>query len=237
MRYIITAAFIAIALASAAPAAAAKPSFATSGGKWTLDGGAAWRERVGPGLYAGLGGAACDDHWCEGDWDSDLFGSLDAMVGFFYRIRPNWVIFFDVSTGLLPASVHGVDNDHGFLFTTVGGFEFHIPVTGWLDTYAGFGIGFAFLRFSGEIDATDTEIKQTLLGVDFELRTGATLYLFSRAPGLGLGPYYQLGLTAWPTYCYDDGDNDECDDVDDDLIDEDDLPFVHQVGIELRYGF
>jgi opacity protein-like surface antigen len=226
---------IAVGLGICSPSAAAAPEFASSGGKWTLDGGQAWKDRVGPGLYAQLGAVACDDHWCEGDWDSEFFGSLDGTIGFFFRIVPNWAVFFDLGTALLPADRNHFDDDHGFLFRTVGGAEFHVPVTGWLDTYAGLGIGFAYLRFTGETGNDD--VKQALLGIDFELRTGATVYLFSRAPGLGLGLYYRLGLAAWPTACVEAGDYDECDDIDDTEVDDDDLPFLHHLGAELRYGF
>jgi hypothetical protein len=199
-----------------------------------------WQARTGPGLYAGLGGVACDDDWCDDRWDSQLGGSIDATIGFFYRIKPNWVVFFDLSTGLLPSSAPGMDDDHGFLLRSVAGAEFHIPVTGWLDTYAGLGLGFAFLRFRGEVEAlnNDYDYKESLLGVDIELRTGATVYLFSRVPGLGLGVYYRLGLTAWPTACVDNDADDKCDDADDMVQGrDDDLPFLHQVGVELRYNF
>ena len=75
------------------------------------------------------------------------------------------------------------------------------------------------------------------MGVDFELRTGATVYLFSKAPGLGFGPYYRAGLMFWPTFCHEvEGDGD-CDSVDDYDIDQDDLPFIHHVGLEMRYVF
>lgn len=205
--------------------------------KWQLDGGEPWKQRVGPGLYAALGGVGCgDDEFCHDHhgWHSHMIGSLDGIIGFQYRIIPNVVVFFDVSTALLPSSADGYGNDHGFLFRTVGGAEFHVPIIGWLEAYAGFGIGFAFLRFRGEQDNNnDALVKDTLLGVDFELRTGATVYLFSKAPGLGFGPYYRAGLVFWPTACHDVEGDEHCDDP----HDQDDLPFLHHVGIELRYVF
>jgi hypothetical protein len=237
MRSIVAVLAIAGALLISLPASAAK---------WQLDGGEPWRQRVGPGLYAGLGGVACgDDDWCHDHhvWDSSLFGSLDGIVGFQYRIIPNVVVFFDLSTALLPSSRAHYDSDHGFLFRTVAGAEFHVPIIGWLEAYAGFGIGFAFLRFRGDAETpgegflADDEVKETLMGVDFELRTGATVYLFSRAPGLGFGPYYRAGLVFWPTFCHEvEGDGD-CENVDDYDIDQGDLPFLHHIGLELRYVF
>jgi len=207
--------------------------------KWQLDGGEPWRARVGPGLYAGLGGVGCGDgDLCRDHhgWNSSLFGSLDGIIGFQFRIIPNVVIFFDVSTALLPARSHAYNHDHGFLFRTVGGAEFHVPIMGWLEAYAGFGIGFAFLRFMGVEEADeDIEFKQTLMGVDFELRTGATVYLFSKAPGLGFGPYYRAGLTVWPTLCNETDGDEHCDDPDE--VHAHDLPFLHHLGIELRYVF
>jgi hypothetical protein len=214
---------------------------ATAAGKWRLDGGEPWKARVGPGLYAGLGGVTCgDDQFCSDHdlWHSQIFGSLDGIIGFQYRIIPNVVIFFDVSTGLLPAASHIYDNDHGFLFRTVGGAEFHVPIIGWLEAYAGFGIGFAFLRFRGEeVHNNDRLVKDTLFGVDFELRTGATVYLFSKAPGLGFGPYYRAGLVYWPKYCHEIEGDSTCDNPDDVDIHQEDLPFMHHVGVELRYAF
>lgn len=239
MRITTTTILFALLLGVCPGAGAAETAFAGSGGKWTLDGGPAWRDRVGPGLSVALGGAACDDDWCEDRWDSRLAGSLDGTIGFFYRIVPNAVVFFDLGTALLPAASHLFDDDHGFLFRTVAGAEFHVPITGWIEVFAGLGVGFAALRFRGEIERTDIDVKETLLGADIELRTGATVYLFSRAPTLGLGVYYRIGFAVWPTACVDveDGE-DDCDDVDD-LIDDDDddLPFLHHVGLEMRYGF
>jgi hypothetical protein len=205
-------------------------------GNWQLDGGESWRQRVGPGLYAGLGGVGCgEDRFCNDHdaWNSRLVGSLDGTVGFFWRIIPNVVVFIDLSTALLPASARGMDNDRGFLFRTVGGAEFHVPIVDWLEAYAGFGIGFAFLRFRGEPYHSDQTVKDTLLGVDFELRTGATVYPFSRAPGLGFGPYYRAGLAYWPTSCHEVDGDERCDDPDD----QNHLPFLHHVGMELRFNF
>lgn len=227
MRRIVAASAIIGALLVCLPASA---------GNWQLNGGAPWKQRVGPGLYAGLGGVVCgEDDFCRDHhaWDSHLVGSLDATLGFFWRIIPNAVVFVDVGTALLPASVRGMNHDHGFLFRTVGGAEFHVPITGWVEAYGGFGIGFALLRFRGEIDATDETVKDTLLGVDFELRTGATFYFFSRAPGLGFGPYYRAGLVFWPTSCHDVDGHEECDEPED----QDHLPFMHHIGLELRYNF
>jgi hypothetical protein len=214
-------------------------SWPASAGKWQLNGGEPWKQRVGPGLYAAVGGVGCgEDDFCRDHryWHSHLVGSLDGIVGFQYRIIPNVVVFFDLSTALMPSARDGYDSDHGFLFRTVGGAEFHVPIMGWLEAYAGFGIGFAFLRFRGEdVHNNDALVKDTLLGVDFELRTGATVYLFSKAPGLGFGPYYRAGLVFWPTACHDVEGDSHCDDAD--QYDAHDLPFLHHVGIELRYVF
>ena len=122
MRRIVAGSAVVGALLLSLPAAA---------GNWQLDGGEAWRQRVGPGLYAGLGGVGCgEDHFCNDHdaWDSSLIGSLDGTVGFFWRIIPNVVVFIDLSTALLPASARGMDSDRGFLFRTVGGAEFHVPM-------------------------------------------------------------------------------------------------------------
>jgi hypothetical protein len=229
MRPILAVLTIAVALLLCGPAAAA--------GKWSLDGGEPWKQRVGPGLYAGLGGVGCGtDQFCtdHDSWHSHLVGSLDGIVGFQYRIIPNVVVFFDLSTALLPATSDAYDHDRGFLFRTVAGGEFHVPIIGWLEAYAGFGIGFAFLRFRGETEGNNHAlVKDTLLGVDFELRTGATVYLFSKAPGLGFGPYYRAGLVFWPNACHDVEGDETCDEP----HDQEDLPFLHHVGIELRYVF
>ena len=48
-------------VAAAAIAGALLFSWPTSAAKWQLDGGEPWRQRVGPGLYAGLGGVACGE--------------------------------------------------------------------------------------------------------------------------------------------------------------------------------
>jgi len=211
-------------------------SLPASAGNWQLDGGEPWAQRVGPGLYAGLGGVGCgDDHFCHDHdaWHSSLIGSLDGTIGIFWRIIPNLVVFIDASTALLPASARGMADDHGFLFRTVGGAEFHVPIMGWIEAYGGFGIGFAFLRFRGELGQLDQTVRDTLLGVDFELRTGVTIYPFSRAPGLGFGPYYRAGLVYWPTVCHDVDGDEHCSDPDD----QDHLPFIHHVGLELRLNF
>ncbi len=212
-----------------------------------ITGGPAWRNRVGPGLSFGLGLNGCARDYCDRDLDTGA--SIGATFGFFWRIIPNLVVFGELHTGHIPADmdryagIWDVDNDNVFAFQATGGAEFHLPLTGWVAPYAGFGMGFAYLGIWGDFDIdNDEEFHGSLRGLDFQLRFGADFYPFSRVPSLSLGPVFYFGLPYWVKACWEqefgDGDR-ECDDPDDEPfdLDDDDTPFIVFIGVGMRYGF
>ena len=221
-------------------------TFALQAAAWKPGGGAIWKKRTGFGLIAGIGSVMLTDDYYDDHWDQEFFGSIGATIGVFYRLSPMVVFFIDFNTTYLRLDSSHYDDDRGVLAQVTGGAEFHFPIIGWLDAYVGGGIGHAFVLANGERDRphqNDDEFTFRAHALNFEMRTGATLYFFSKAPKLGLGPYFRLGIPLWLRACVD-GDNMEesCasrDDFDEPEIgiDEDDLPFIFHFGGELRYTF
>lgn len=214
-------------------------SLAGTSGTWDITGGLPWKNRVGPGVMLALGGNDCTDEMCDDDFDTSFGGSFGATAGFFYRFLPNLSAFVDFHFGYINSDVEGMRDDKGFLFQTIVGAEFHAPITGWLDAYLGLGIGFAYLRGTGELVTTDADTSEDFKGVDFELRIGADVYPFSAVPTLGAGLMFRLGMVHWPTTCFDDGTSSkECDDPGDAYwVEKDDLPFLVHFGMTVKYGF
>jgi len=205
--------------------------------QWELTGGPPWENRVGPGIMLAIGGNDCTDDFCDDVWDTSFFGSIAGTVGFFYRIIPNVVVLVEIHTGYIKTDAGWVDNDKGFLFEVTPAAEFHGPITGWLDTFIGLGVGFAYLGFWGE-DFVDTNMHHSLRGLNFEVRTGVDVYPFSKVPNLGGGVLFRLGLSYWPKMCVEVRDADECDEPDDLSVDHnDDLPFLVHLGLTVKYGF
>jgi hypothetical protein len=210
-----------------------------------MTGGQVWRDRVGPGLSFSLGINGCAREYCDDVWDTGA--SIGATVGFLYRIIPNLVVFVDIHTGHIPTdfdsgdSALDVDHDNGFAFQVTGGAEFHLPITGWLAPYGGFGMGFAYLGVWGEYDLPDNpEFHSSLRGLDFQMRFGADFFPFSRVPNLSMGPALFLGLPFWITMCSEsDNSDEECDEPDDMVgnIYDDDLPFIVYFGVMGKYMF
>ncbi len=210
-----------------------------------VTGGSTWQDRVGPGISFSVGLNGCARDYCDDVWDTGV--SIGATVGFFWRIIPNLVVFGEMHTGHIPADADRfyrlgeVDNDNAFAFQATAGAEFHLPLTGWVAPFAGFGMGFAYLGLWGEYDTviSDEEFHNSLRGLDFQLRFGADFYPFSRVSSLSLGPVFFFGLPYWTNACWEvDGDR-ECDDPDDLPfdIDDDDTPFIIYIGVGMRYGF
>lgn len=208
-----------------------------------ITGGPVWQNRVGPGISFSLGLNGCMREYCDDEWDTGV--SIGATVGFLYRIIPNLVVFADIHTGHIPVDYESpvdVDNDNAFVFQITGGAEFHLPVTGWLSPYFGFGMGFAYLGVWGEFDLQDNpEFHGSLRGLDFQLRTGADFFPFSRLPSFSLGPAIYWSLPYWITMCQESDldDGEECDDPEDMVPEnlDDDLPFILYFGIAGKYTF
>ncbi|MCP4603877.1 MAG: hypothetical protein GY847_25715 [Proteobacteria bacterium] len=217
---------------------------------YDITGGSAWANRVGPGLSFSLGLNGCLRDQCDDEWDTGV--SIGSTVGIYYRAIPNLVIFIETHIGHIPVDAEeefpflDVDNDNGMVLQVTGGAEFHIPLTGWVAPYFGFGMGYAYAGVWGEIDRPvggNDDFHFSLHGIDFQLRFGADFYPFSRVPNFSLGPIFLMSFPYWPKACrevdsIDDGDR-ECDDVDDmDLFfDDDETPFIFYFGISGRYGF
>ncbi|MCP4679563.1 MAG: hypothetical protein GY854_29545 [Deltaproteobacteria bacterium] len=220
---------------------------------WVLTGGPPWEARVGPGIMLAVGGNDCTNDLCDDVLDTSFFGSIGGTAGFFYRIIPNLVVLLDVHLGHVNTDMisdtgpdeHDLEDDRGFLFQAVTGAEFHGPITGWLDTYIGLGIGFAYLKASGKYnnDDADGDLLLSFRGLDFELRTGVDVYPFSAIPTLGMGVLFRLGMVYWPKACIEHNsdtfmDQDECRNPDNaDWLDDEDLPFLVHLGFAFRYGF
>jgi hypothetical protein len=231
--------------------------FTTAATAFDITGGSAWKSRNGFGITGGLGGANCIDDFCDETIDSNLMGSFLGFVGMDYRFIPNLSLYADFTAAYVNTDVDhwniagipfgDIDNDRGFLMTIIVGAAFHLPVVTWLDLYLGFGIGYSYMGFWAELERGNSEYDLYLSykGLDFELRTGATVYLFSKAPTFGLGPFFRAGFPAWITACYDDDDgNDDCDspdDIEDNtvslLAEVEESPVLFEVGVEIRYGF
>lgn len=229
-------------------------------GKWELNGGPAWKKRVGPGVALAIGGNDCTGDYCDDVWDTNFGGSFGGTFSFLWRIIPNAVVYADIHTGYINTDIDAmnladVDNDRGFLFQAVAGAGFHVPITGWLEAHLGFGIGYAYLGSWGEFDlnppAQDVDFHVSFRGVDFEFKTGADFYPFSSIPTLGFGLLLRVGFVYWPTACVetDDGNdnNDGCEnpmDLQDEApgsrlanIDDGDLPFIIFFGAQGLYSF
>ncbi len=221
-------------------------AFAIQAAAWEAGGGAVWEKRTGFGLIAGLGSVMLTDDYYDDHWDQEFFGSIGATIGIFYRLSPMVAFFIDFNTTYLRLDSNRFDDDRGVLAQITGGAEFHFPIVGWLDAYVGGGIGHAFVLANGEWDGgprDNDEFTFRAHALNFEARTGATLYFFSKAPKLGMGSYFRMGFPLWLRACVD-GDNidDNCEGRDDfeDLghqIDHDDFPFIFHFGGELRYTF
>ncbi|MFO8071796.1 MAG: hypothetical protein R6V85_07965 [Polyangia bacterium] len=228
---------------------------------WDITGGSAWEKRTGFGVAAGLGGVDCTDDYCDHTWDTSFFGSFAGFAGGYWRPISNLVISVDAGMAYVNTDVDGwwrdadIDDDRGMLFQLIGAGSFHAPITGWMDAHLGLGIGYAYLGFWSDVDGFD--IHTTHHGLDFELRTGADLYLFSSAPTFALGIYFRLGMPVWIRACYDVEDagtfgvpeEKDCDDPDDleqslqdprpgyYAYDIDEGPFLVHFGIAVKYGF
>ncbi len=212
-----------------------------------ITGGPAWQLRTGPGVMLTLGGNTCLREYCDEVWDTGFFGSFGASYGFFYRIIPNAVAFAELHTGYIHTEReidplgNPLRDDGGFLFQLTVGGEFHLPVTGWLDPYAGLGIGFAHLGLDAEYkDQKNDTIKDSFNGFNFEMRVGVDVYPISSLPTLGVGPQMRLGLVAWPDQgvCSDNdltGLEDQC--GNDSAAVGADRPFLFHLGLAAKYGF
>ncbi len=209
-----------------------------TGQAFDITGGSAWRRRTGPGLSFGLGLNNCLRDICSDNDYLDTRASIAAMIGFFYRIIPNLVIYVDVQTGHVGVNARGADDDNAFMFHASAGGEFHLPLTGWVAPYTGFGMGFAYLGAWWKIAGDDYHVA--LLGLNFDLKIGADFFPFSSVPNLSLGPIFRFGFPVWITGCQDEEYwEDKCDDVDDIgyFDDEDDRPHLFFTGVIGRYKF
>ncbi len=229
------------------------PAMAERSDSWVLTGGPPWEARVGPGVMLAVGGNDCTDELCGDALDTSFFGSIGGTAGFFYRIVPNLVVVLDVHFGHVNTdmisdtgqSEYELKDDSGFLFQAVAGAEFHGPITGWLDTFVGLGIGFAYLEASGKYGVSDADgdLLLSFRGLDFELRTGVDVYPLSAVPTLGMGVFFRLGMVYWPKTCIEHdsnvfADRNECRSPDDaDWLDDEDLPFLVHLGFAFKYVF
>lgn len=210
---------------------------------WSLTGGKPWEDRVGAGVSLAVGGNDCTDDYCDDQLDTRLLGSFGTTLGGFYRIIPNLVVFLDFHVAYMNTDYTALlRDDRGFLFQVTGGAELHTPFTGWFEAYAGLGFGYALLRAKGQRLTDGAERVESLRGVNFELKIGADVYLFSRVPTLGFGPLFRLGFVVWPTACVHENKESVCDDPDvlgerDDMAYIDETPFLVFIGLAARYGF
>lgn len=241
MRTTMTLATICCLIALTEPASAQRQV------SFDITGGPAWQLRTGPGVMLSLGGNTCLREFCDEVWDTGFFGSFGASYGFFYRIIPNAVAFAELHTGYIHTereidpSAEKLKDDGGFLFQLTVGGEFHLPVTGWLDPYAGLGIGFAHLGLSADYkNQPGDEIRDSLNGFNFEMRVGVDVYPISSIPTLGIGPQMRMGFVAWPDggVCSDNGMlglKDAC--GDDSELKGEERPFLFHLGLAAKYAF
>lgn len=178
------------------------PLWAAEGG-WTLDGGPVWQKRTGPGASLALGGTTCTGDFCDTTLDVNLFGSFAGTFGFFYRVIPNFVAFAEINTSYINTGMMEMQEDKGFLFQFVVGGEFHLPVTGWLDPYLGFGFGYALLRAKAYNPGQGEEEEEVVSyrGVDLEMKLGVDVFPFSQVPNLSLGVLFRMGFPVWTSAC------------------------------------
>jgi hypothetical protein len=258
MRTGLAIAAAALLLAASASAAAEEASASAS---WSLTGGEAWEGRTGFGVMLGVGGVDCTKDFCDDTWDTKFFGSIEGLIGVYYRLIPNLSVFLDFGFAHLNTGFNEVpdaDDGKGFLFHFVGGAAFHAPITGWMDAQLGFGLGFAYLGFetdvayeSAALAGERAQVSTTHKGVDFELRFAVDVYLFSAAPTFAVGPYFKLGMPYWVEACYDSqradifGNGDACGKPDDLQKDDattqswhwDEKPFLIHFGLAAKYTF
>ena len=199
-----------------------------------LTGGPPWTNRVGPGLMASVSGNDCTDVFCENQWRTGYWGSIGGSVGFYYRILANLVVLAEANLGRVKTGANWLDEDMGLLFGAAAAAEFHGPIMKWLDSYVGFGIAYSHLRFQGE-SAQSGGQTDSLQGINFELRTGLDFYPFMRAPKLGMGPFFKLGMPWWIHGCTDAEGEKTCGYPND--VGMDDLPFLVHFGFAVKVGF
>jgi hypothetical protein len=211
-----------------------------------ITGGRPWADRTGPGVTLSLGFNNCLDEYCDDVWDTAL--SIGSHVGFYYQIIPNAAIYVDVHMGHIRSDMDGRDDDSGFMFQSNAGGEFHLPITGWVAPYFGFGIGFAYVGVWGDVTRPgflpNDDFHHALFGFNFDLKFGANFYPFSRLPTFGLGPIFRFGFPIWTKACGEYNGVDECDDIDELNvgfnpmgIDDDDDPVLFFFGVNAKYGF
>jgi hypothetical protein len=214
-----------------------------------ITGGSVWENRVGPGIAVGLGLNGCVDGICRRDWGTRY--SIGGIVGFHYRLIPNVVVFGDIHAGHIGVDYDyaqwDVEKDNGFIFEVNAGGEFHVPITGWLAPYAGFGIGWAYVGSWAHTSNNDYHFRFT--GLDLQPRIGADFFPFSQVENLSLGLALFLSFPVWIRACAeDDGDQecnhpDEADDINAGPINlvpsnrRDDLPKLVFFGILAKYWF
>lgn len=222
-----------LALLLAAMSASSIVSAHKKAAEWELTGGPPWTERVGPGLMASVSGNDCTDIYCLDHWKTGYWGSIGGSLGFYYRVVPNLVLLAEAYFGLVNTEADWLDNDRGLLFQATGAAEFHGPIAKWADSYVGLGIGFALLAFQGQADGDET--RESLKGINFEIRTGIDFYPFLRAPKLGFGPFFKLGMPWWISGCQNTNGDKTCGSPDD--LGMEDLPFLVHFGAALKFGF
>ena len=231
---------------------AAAPGRAAESG-WTLTGGRVWERRTGPGASLAIGGTSCTGDFCDQTLDVNLFGSFAGTLGFMYRIIPNVVVFLDLNTSYINTDMaDDMQDNKGFLFQAVAGGEFHLPITGWLDAYLGFGVGYALLRakahhvYSSASGIGEWDEVLSYRGVDLEMKLGGDVYPFSRLPTLSLGVLFRMGFAIWPTACIDQGGDKTCTDPESDFYRESppdgwsqvsETPFLVFIGLTAKYTF
>ena len=226
---------------------AAVPAGAAEGG-WTLTGGKVWERRTGPGASLAIGGTSCTGDFCDQTLDVNLFGSFAGTFGFMYRIIPNVVVFLDLNTSYINTDMaDDMPDNKGFLFQAVAGGEFHLPITGWLDAYLGFGVGYALLRAKAHNTQVDWDEVLSYRGVDLEMKLGGDVYPFSRLPTLSLGVLFRMGFTIWPKACIEQDGERTCADPESDFYSEGnapagwyqvyETPFLVFIGLTAKYTF
>lgn len=216
---------------------------------WTLMGADHWQERTGPGITLAFGGNDGTRRYAKEVLDTSLFGSAAATLGFNWRLMPILAVYLDGHVAYINTDYNNVrqaaiiEDDRGMLVQATVGAAFHLPVNGWFDLYAGFGMGFAMLRVTGMIVESGLDYAATLKGVNFELKLGGDFYLFSKARTLALGPLFRMGFPVWPSLCIDQqGEDVNCAKPDQQardfgLDDYGEPPFLVFIGLSGRFGF
>ncbi len=199
-------------------------------------------------LRAAAGISNCLGDFCD---DDDLRVKIGPAATFELGYRPIEHISFGAGVSLARSKIdvdtgsEGPEVDASAVMLSPLAFFFVHPVKNHrLDPYGGVGVGWQLYRSKFEVDSVSDfeggsgrdETTFTLKRGTARITGGLDIYVAER---VAIGPRFDLFLGFGGEACQDDGDDEECDDVDDvfDNDEEEELPRHWIFGLNLSATF